>query len=140
MKLKLALVCDGARERPDGKLDVSGVFDELSAPGFPAMQERMTAVFVVAWEEAEVGRQPLRADLVDEAGERILTIQGHTEVRPPGAGRPPSQTRLLMALERVVFPHEGQYRFDLIAGGTILPACTLFVGQSAPDPRPEERV
>src|SRR5690606_12060583 len=66
MQLILALACDDARVRPDGKLDITGIFNELSAPGFPAAQERMTVVFVIQWDRHESGRMPLRADLVDE--------------------------------------------------------------------------
>jgi hypothetical protein len=37
MKLNLAVTCDTAVERADGRLDLQGVFNELTAPGFPAM-------------------------------------------------------------------------------------------------------
>jgi hypothetical protein len=53
MILRLSAVCESAHERPDGRLDLSGIFNDLSAPGFPAMQERMTVVFVVEWEPDE---------------------------------------------------------------------------------------
>src|SRR5690606_1401654 len=41
MELKLAVFCDQAHEGSDGRLDLVGIFDELAAPGFPAMQNRM---------------------------------------------------------------------------------------------------
>jgi hypothetical protein len=132
MKLILALTCDGARERPDGKLDIQGIFNELNAPGFPAMQERMTAVFIVEWSDEEAGEQPLRADLVDEKGQRVLTIQGHTQVSARGPDRAPAQTRLVMPLQRVVFPQPGRYTFELVAAGDTVAACSVFVG-SMPD-------
>jgi hypothetical protein len=127
MKVNLAVTCDAAGERADGKLDIQGIFNELSAPGFPAMQERMTVVFVLEWSADEAGQQPLRADLVDETGERVLTIQGHTEVAERGAGRAPAQTRLVMPVDRVVFPRQGRYTFELLAGGDTVPACSIFV-------------
>src|SRR5688572_29297051 len=80
MELILALACDDAQVRDDGKLDVTGIFNELGAPGFPAAQVNMTVVFVIEWGDSEAGHQPLRADLVDEEGQKILTIQGDTEV------------------------------------------------------------
>jgi hypothetical protein len=127
MDLKLALVCEEARERPDGRVDFVGVFDALVAPGFPAMQERMTAVFVIEWDEDELGHQPLRADLVDESERKVLTIEGHTDVvaRSAAAGRP--ETRLIMGLERVVFPQAGRYDFQLVAGGDVRRACSIRV-------------
>jgi hypothetical protein len=133
MNLTLAVTCDLARERPDGKLDFQGVFNELNAPGFPAMQERMTAVFIIEWLTEHVGEQPLRADLVDDDGQRILTIQGHTDVVAREADRAPAQTRLIMPLERVVFPHPGRYTFELLVAGESVRACSIFVG-TVPDP------
>ena len=117
MRLILSLACDDAQLRPDGKLDIQGVFNELSAPGFPAAQDSMTVVFVMEWERDVRGSVPFRADLVDEAGQKMLTIQGHTEVHAPAPDGAPATTRLVMPLERVVFPHPGPYRFVLSARG-----------------------
>jgi hypothetical protein len=128
MILRLAAVCEAARERPDGRIDIMGVFNELSAPGFPARQDSMSVVFVIEWNDGEEGEQPLRADLVDQAGRKILTIQGHTQIDPRGTDRAPAQTRLVMPLERVDFPAPGRYRFELLAGGDAVEACSFFVG------------
>ena len=117
MKLVLSLACDEARLRPDGKLDVNGIFNELNAPGFPAAQDRMTVVFVMEWPRDVEGSIPFRADLVDEADQKILSIQGHTEVRAAPAGSAPATTKLVMPLERVICPHPGDYRFELTARG-----------------------
>jgi hypothetical protein len=132
MILRLSAVCEAARERPDGRIDLVGVFSELSAPGFPAMQDTMTAVFVVEWSADDAGRQPLRADLVDDEDRKVLTIQGHTDVDARDPDRAPAQTRLIMPLERVIFPAAGRYRFQLVAGGDSVDACSFFVG-SGPD-------
>lgn len=107
-----------------------GVFDELSAPGFPAIQDRMTAVFVVEWSADQHGRLPLRADMLDEAGRKVLTIQGHSDVPAHGPDRAPRQTRLVMPLERVVFPAAGRYRFELVAGDDVADACSFFLARS----------
>lgn len=134
MNIQLAVFCDQARERPDGRLDLAGIFDELAAPGFPAMQERMTVALVVEWTAADAGRQPLRADLVDDEDTRVLTIQGHTDVSAPADARRPARTRLILPLERVVFPHEGRYHLDLIAGGETARACSLLVMEHGQPP------
>ena len=117
MRLILSLACDDATLRPDGKLDVEGVFNELSAPGFPAAQDRMTVVFVMEWERDVRGSVPFRADLVDETGQKMLTIQGHTDVHAPAPDGAPATTKLVMPLERVIFPHPGAYHFVLTARG-----------------------
>jgi hypothetical protein len=134
MILRLSAVCESARERPDGKLDLVGVFDELSAPGFPAMQEWMTAVFLIEWDEDETGRQPLRADLLDEAGGKVLTIQGHAEVSARPGSRVPARSQLVMPLQRVGFRTAGRYRFELVAGGQVADGCSFYVGEVSPAP------
>lgn len=128
MEITLAAVCDAARERPDGKLDLEGIFNELRAPGFPAVQDRMTVVLAISWGAEEAGRQPIRADLIDDADELILTIQGHTDVPEADAETRP-HTRLVMPLEDVVFPHEGRYTLRLTAAGGQHRTCTLYVGR-----------
>jgi hypothetical protein len=129
MNLLLSLACEDARARPDGRLDFIGVFDELQAPGFPAAQDRMTVVFVMEWTAGETGRHEFTADLVDADDERVLTIEGHTDVEAsPGSRRP--RTRLIMPLERVIFPHPGEYRFLLTVGDDRIPAFSLVVSES----------
>jgi hypothetical protein len=129
MELQLALACEDARKRPDGRLDLIGVFDELSAPGFPARQDRMTVVFVMEWGQDQEGRQEFTADLVDAAGKKVLTIEGHTDVAgADGPTRP--RTELVMQLEKVIFPHAGTYRFQLTADGATRPAFSLVVSEA----------
>ena len=130
MQLKLAVVCDEARQRPDGKVDLLGVFDELAAPGFPAVQEKLTVVFIVEWEADEIGRQPLRADLVHDDDTKVLTIQGHAEVGGHGARL---LSRLVMPIENVIFPHAGAYHFELVAGGHSVRACSLHLVEHPSD-------
>ena len=127
MNLILALACDEAFIRDDGKLDVTGIFNELGAPGFPAAHDHMTVVFVIEWSPAEVGTQPLRADLIDDQDQMVLTIQGQTEVDSRDPSQPPPQTRVVLPLEKVVFPHPGRYRFRLRAGEATMEALPLFV-------------
>lgn len=128
MQLILSLACEDARQRPDGRLDFVGVFDELQAPGFPAAQDRMTVVFVMEWAPEEHGRREFRADLVDERDRKVLTIEGHTDVAPRPSGGP-ARTQLIMPLERVVFPEAGRYRFYLEVDGHVTPAFSLRVGE-----------
>lgn len=125
MKLTTAALCEHARERTDGRLDLLGVFHDLNAPAFPAVQEHMTAVFVIEWSAEELGEQPLRADLLGPGGRKVLTIEGHTEVIASDAVGVPSQTRLVLPLEKVVFPSPGEYEFELLAGSDVVRACPL---------------
>jgi hypothetical protein len=79
------------------------------------------------WADDETGSQAFRADLVNASGERVLTIEGETQVAARAPGQPRPRTRLIQQLDEVVFPAAGQYRFELLAGGDLHAVCPLFV-------------
>ncbi len=127
MHVQLALVCDDARIRPDGKMDIEGVFNDLMAPGFPAKQERMVLVTTIEWDRSDQGRNKFKVDLVGPDGRPTLTVDGHTDVDPREKHRPPPRTRLVLPLEEVVFPHPGRYTFQLRVKGRKLRGPSLFL-------------
>ena len=113
MKVLYALICEHADTRADGRVDAHGIFHQLYAPGFPAMQDRLTLALGLEWDVEEAGRQFFRVDLLDPMQSPILTINGHTDVSTRSPGQAPPQTRLLMPLEQVVFAAGGSYEFEL---------------------------
>ena len=66
--LRFSAVCDDARTSPDGKLDLHGVYHDLSAPGFPAKQDHLVLVLVIEWGHKDHGRFQFKADLEDSEG------------------------------------------------------------------------
>ena len=133
MQLCFAAICEDARPTPDGRLDVHGVYHDLSAPGFPARQERLVLVLVIEWERADHGRFLFKADLEDASGDLSLTVEGETEVHRPAPDRPPSRSQLIMPLDDVVFPRAGQYQFRIKVKGQTLEGPSLFLMELPPD-------
>lgn len=127
MHLRFAAVCDDARPTPDGKVDIHGVYHDLSAPGFPARQDHLVLVLVIEWERADHGRYLFKADLEDDDGEISLTVEGETEVHRPAADQPPARSQLIMPMEGVVFPHAGQYTFRVKVKGTTLEGPGIYL-------------
>lgn len=127
MHLQLALVCEDARMRPDGKMDVEGIFNDLSATGFPARQDRMVLVLMLEWEAGDRGRIPFRVDLVGPDERPSVTVEGHTDVDIRGPGRPPARTRLILPLEGIVFPRPGRYTFLVRVKGRKLRGPSIFL-------------
>jgi hypothetical protein len=117
MELQFAFLCDEATEDPTGKLDVRGIFHDLYAPGFPALQENMTLVLVVEWGRQDQGRFALKAELVSPDSQVVLTVDGHSEVDARPAPAAPARTRLVMHLEKVVFPRPGRYHLRIVVKG-----------------------
>jgi hypothetical protein len=116
VKLLYALLCEDARARADGRLDVDGIFHQLYAPGFPAQQDRLVLAMAVEWGPYETGRIDFKIDLLDPTDSPSLTINGHTDVAPQVRGEAPPVTRLVMPLENIVFPQAGTYEFELQVG------------------------
>jgi hypothetical protein len=116
VKVLYALLCEHAQERGDGRLDAHGVFHQLYAPAFPARQDRLTLAVAVEWEPAERGRIPFSIELVDASQTPVLSITGHTDVAEQQPLQGPPQTRLVMPLDDVVFPGEGTFMFEWVAG------------------------
>lgn len=124
--------------RPDGKMDVEGVFNDLMAPGFPAKQERMVLVTTIEWDRDDSGRNKFRVDLMGPDGKPSITVDGHTDVEPRPADRPPPRTRLILPLEGVVFPRPGRYTFEIRIKGRRLRGPSLFVMEGSSEGSPEE--
>jgi hypothetical protein len=127
MHVQLALLCEDARMRPDGKMDVVGVFNDLAARGFPATQDHMVLVTTIEWQSGDEGRNAFRVDLVAPDGRPSLTVDGHTDVQPSVPGLPPPRTRLILPLEGVVFPNPGRYSFEIRVKGRKLRGPSLFL-------------
>lgn len=127
MHLRFSAVCDEAHATPEGKLELHGVYHDLSAPGFPAQQERLVLVLVLEWGREEHGRYRFRADLEDDEGNVSLTVEGETEVSAPTPENPPSRSQLIMPIEGVIFPHPGQYVFRVKVKGRTLEGPGVFL-------------
>lgn len=137
MDLQFAFFCDEAREDPSGKLDVTGLFHDLFAPGFPALQERMVLVLVIDWDRKDQGRFNLKAELVAPDGAVVLTVDGHSDVDPKPKDRPPARTRLIMPLEKVGFPTPGKYHLRVTVKGQRFRGPSLFLAEVEELPNPE---
>jgi hypothetical protein len=131
MEVQLAVLCDDAHVSPEGKLDIRGIFNELSAPGFPAKQDQMILVVSIEWGRADQGRYQFRVDLMSPEEKPVLTVEGHTDVDLRGAERPPAQTRLIMPLSEVIFPVPGRYRFSIRVKGKEVGGPSLYLSSAA---------
>ncbi len=124
------LFCTDAGAGPDGKLSIHGIFNELNAPDFPALQDRMVLVGIVEWQRDVEGRIPFAVDLNDPDGVSIFSVEGHTDVEARLPSKAPAKTQLILPLKNVMFPVPGHYRVRININGTELPGPSMHLLRS----------
>ena len=122
-----ALICGDARLSHDGKLELSGVFNELYAPAFPATQAHIVLVAMLVWDAGEQGKLLFTIDLVGPSKKSVFTVEGSTDVPERAAGAPPPKTQLVLPLHNIMFPVAGRYRFAFQIGATRTIGPSLFL-------------
>lgn len=121
------LFCADAAAGPDGRLNIHGVFNELSAPDFPARQDRIVLAGLVEWHRDAQGRIPFKMDLTGPDGMSVFTIDGHTDVEPRPDGQAPAKTQFVLPLSNVMFPAPGRYRMCIQFNGNELSGPSIYL-------------
>src|SRR5436309_1147853 len=131
MKVKLALLADGANVSREGKLNLFGIFDTLFARGFPTTHPQMQLVirFEAAPDEAGSTRQ-VEIQLVAGDGSVLFRLPGALTVQPAGLADAIRMDHVL-TLNHVQFERPGRYRFDVVVDGLVAAAIPLQVEEIA---------
>ncbi len=124
------LFCADSGAGPDGKLSIHGIFNELRAPDFPALQDRMVLVGIVEWQRDLKGRISFAVDLNDPDGVAIFSVEGHTDVEARPSSKAPAKSPLILPLKNVMFPVPGHYRVRININGTELPGPSMHLLRS----------
>jgi len=130
MKLLLGLVCDRARQGPDGRMFIEGQYHDLYASGFPAKHD-LTLVTVLEWARTDHGRYNFIVELLDPKGNPSLRGSGFTEVVESDPNGPQARTYYIEPLQNVVFPLPGAYRFRIQVKGRWYDGPTLYLWERA---------
>jgi hypothetical protein len=112
----MAFLADEANVTQDGKLNVMGVFDRITAPQFPVVHPKMVFAFRVQAEFPDSGKPfPVRVRLMDEDGGTLFEASGEmtAPVVAPGEFMTANQ---LFALVGVQFERPGTYKFVVNIG------------------------
>lgn len=124
------LFCADAGAGPDGRLNIHGVFNELSAPDFPARQDHIVLAGIVEWHRDSAGRIPFKMDFMDPQGISIFTIDGHTDVDARPASCTPARTQFVLPLTNVMFPAPGRYQMRIDINGNEISGPSMYLMQS----------
>jgi len=118
MEIDLALLADAATVDASGKLNILGVFDRISTSGFPAQHPHVSLVLRLSAALTEAGEHSVEILLRDPDGEEMMRMNGEIQVGP-GPAMAGGQVRIpqVINIERLVFPKEGRYAFDIALDG-----------------------
>ena len=118
MEIDLALTADAATIDSAGKLNLLGVFDQISAARFPARHGRLTLVLRFTGGVADAGTHQLTIRLLTPSGTELVAIRGELNVSP---GRGSIQTGIrvphVINLDGIVFQEIGIHTFDITVDG-----------------------
>ena len=128
MEIDLALLADAATVDGSGKLNILGVFDRISASGFPAPHPHLSLVLRFTASMNEAGTHAVKILLSDPDGKEMMRLNGEIQIGP-GPMDSGGQVRVpqVVNIERLVFPKAGRYRFDISVDGTHQISTSLFL-------------
>jgi hypothetical protein len=133
MELSLLLVADYANTTSDGKLNVMGIFGNITAQSFPATHPEMYVIAQLSVSPAEYGRRfKFELKLLGEDGEELGTVGGENEV-PRGEKGQRISLNHVMRLVNVMFPRAGIYEFAVLIDNDLKGTLAIDVNQ-LPEP------
>lgn len=117
MDVTLALLADAANITDNGKLNILGTFDLITANAFPASHPMMQLVLRFQAGAAEFGlEKDIVIRLIDADGRLHGDIKGKMKVGSAPAGRP-AILQMILSMANVAFPAAGAYAFHVLVNG-----------------------
>lgn len=130
MKVPLFVAADYANISKEGKLNIMGIFQTITASQFPA---RHSAIFLVMTLVAELGEHEQTRDmtikLMDADGKEILAVAAQVEV-PQQADRQLPQVSAVLELRDIVIEKPGRYMLILLIDKDFKAELSLHVLQT----------
>ncbi len=133
MEIDLALTADAATIDAAGKLNLLGVFDQISAARFPARHGRLTLVLRFTGGVADAGTHQLTIKLMTPSGTELMALRGELNVSP-GHGSIQTGIRVphVINLDGLVFQEAGVYTFEILVNDRHRATLPLTIAQQRP--------
>lgn len=129
MQVELFSICDAAADY-GGRLSVLGTLEGIAAPSTPVIQERCTVAIRMRFNAEENGLHRISLRIIDETEQQIMPdLNAQINVKAP-TGRNTSVANLVMNINRLSFPHFGEYFFRMIVDGQARSELPLIVAQA----------
>jgi hypothetical protein len=131
MEIDLAVIADAANVSQEGKLNVLGVFDTISAREFPFRHAAMVFVVRMTADFTEQGTCKLEVRLMDADGGQVFKAEGPMEVSGGAPGRP-AKPHVIIGLSGISFGKPGDYSFEILVDGQHMKSVPLYVTEAPP--------
>ena len=117
MEVPLAVLADAANVSVEGKLNIFGIFNNISAGNFPALHPHMKLVVAFEADMAEADKvKEVEIKLSDSDGNDLLMIRGQFTV-PKGVPGKKVRINHDFPLSGIVFPKPDDYEFKILVNG-----------------------
>lgn len=118
MDVTLALLCDAANVDADGKLEILGRFDRISAPAFPMRRPRTCLVLQFdALSAGERRQRPLSVRLLNADGHPIGEVRGSLDISDPRQPVGSAPLHAVVPLPALTLPEPDDYSLEASLDG-----------------------
>lgn len=133
MQVRIAVLADYASISLGNKLNIMGIFKNMTAQSAPYCHPQMQLVARFEFDSSEVGNKDLRIELVDEDGKQIFSVSGELRIERSPDGSPATANNVL-CLNNMVFPKFGEYEFRILLNDRTEATIPLTVAKAQPSP------
>jgi hypothetical protein len=128
MQLEILTFCDAAVEY-DGRLNLLGATDSISAPSLPFRYNQCALAMRVRAARIEEGEHTVRVMIIDADGNPIVSVEGTMVVRfNQNQGHAVGGTmHLIIHAQNLEFRSEGEHAIEVAVDGIQLGSSPLFV-------------
>lgn len=117
MEVRFAVLADSANFSREGKLNVTGIFDRISAKTFPAAHMAAVLVLQIEAHRGETGSHEVRVAFVDGDGALILESRGLLEIERAPDEITTIRGQNILPFQVIPLPAPGDYSFDIFIDG-----------------------
>ena len=131
LTVSLAAIADAANVSREGKLNITGIFDSISASAFPAYHPWMALVFVIEGDRGDAqAEHKLKVDLIDDDGNPVIQpLEGNIRFACDGPGGRINAPQILH-LAHLKFDKPGTYEFKIIVNGEVRASVPIYLREA----------
>lgn len=127
VRVALGLLADYANVSREGKLNILGIFEQITAQSVPAVHPQMQLIMILEADRGDADREhKVEIEMVDADGVKLFSIGGDLRF---GAPPPGERIRInhVIQLNNLQFNHFGDYEFRIVVNNEVRYSVPLSV-------------